>query len=260
MPLLEAVQQQAERHHYYAVGFLSYEAAPAFDRSFTVNPCHDFPLAWFGLYAQPDMMTLPDAAKDEEVPLVWTPSISWQRYRETIAQIKNYIAQGFTYQVNFSFRLRSSFSDDPWLYFLQLIQAQECLYGAFINLEDWAICCASPELFFWLSDRQLMCRPMKGTAPRSLTYDRDRDSAEKLRHSEKNQAENVMIVDMIRNDLGRIARTGSVRVPRLFEVEQYPTVWQMASPVQCLTDANLVEIFKPCFPVRQLQVRQSLEP
>ncbi|HEY9598141.1 MAG TPA: aminodeoxychorismate synthase component I [Cyanophyceae cyanobacterium] len=254
--LLETVQQQIDGFGYYAAGFVSYEAASAFDSSFIVQPCTDFPLAWFGLYTQPQVITLPDAVGDESNLLEWTPSISRQRYRDAIHQIKDYIAQGLTYQVNFSFRLKSAFSDNPWLYFIQLFRSQESLYGAFINLEDWAICCASPELFFRLNSdvecdrtlRQLQCRPMKGTAPRGLTYASDRKLAQELQQSEKNQAENVMIVDMIRNDMGRIAKTGTVQVTHLFDVEQYPTLWQMTSPVQCLTDANLVEIFQALFP------------
>ncbi|MEB3339091.1 MAG: aminodeoxychorismate synthase component I, partial [Leptolyngbyaceae bacterium] len=252
-PLLETVQQQVDQQGYYAAGFMSYEASPAFDPSFQVQPSQvqagtDFPLAWFGLFTQPQVITLPDPPPETSMPLLWTPSLSRSRYREAIEQIKNHISQGNTYQVNFSFRLRSPFSGDPWCYFLQLIQAQKSLYGAFINLEDWAICCASPELFFQWCDTTLISRPMKGTAPRGLDYRGDRYLAEALQHSEKNQAENLMIVDMIRNDMGRIAQIGTVQVPYLFEVEQYPTVWQMTSPVQCRTDANWVEIVQALFP------------
>jgi len=253
IPLLETVEQRVDRQGCYAAGFLSYEAAAAFDSSLTVQPSHDFPLAWFGIYTQPRITTLP-ALPNSAAPLLWQPT-SPLHYQAAIEQIKHYIAQGHTYQVNFSFRLRSDFTCDPWRYWLQLMQAQASSYGAFINLEDWAICCASPELFFCLShdsgtaeNRTLISRPMKGTAPRGLTADSDRRLAEELRHSTKDQAENVMIVDMIRNDMGRIARTGSVQVIDLFAIEQYPTVWQMTSTVQCSTAANLVEIFQAMFP------------
>jgi len=256
MPLLETVQQRVEQQGCYAAGFFSYEAAPAFDCSLNVQPHGRFPLAWFGLYSHPQTMTLPAAPAPESLLLNWTPSISQQRYHEAIQTIKGLIAQGQTYQVNYSFRLRAAFNYDAWAYFLQLIQAQEGCYGAYINLEDWAICCASPELFFdWgdtrfaqASQRTITCRPMKGTAPRGLTVESDRHHATALRQSAKNQAENLMIVDMVRNDLGRIAEIGSVRVNQLFDVEQYPTLWQMTSPVQCTTDANLVEIFRALFP------------
>lgn len=246
--LLEKVQQFVDRG-YYAAGFLSYEAAPAFDASFKVNSTENFPLVWFGIYRDFNVVSLPNGDRSF-VSLNWKPSISREDYGAAIAKIKSYIAQGLTYQVNFSFRLQAEFSADPWNYFLQLIQAQNCQYGAFVNLENWAICSASPELFFQQtrsnSQTQIICRPMKGTLARGLVDDRHLASA--LRNSEKNQAENLMIVDMIRNDLGRIAEVGSVQVPQLFNVEQYPTLWQMTSSVQCLTEANVVEALRSLFP------------
>lgn len=285
LPLLNAVQQQVNQG-YYAAGFMSYEASPAFDPSFRVQPCPEFPLAWFGLYTAPQVISLPPVAPETDsrkLPkLDWTASISREQYRAALDQIKRHIARGETYQVNFSFRLRSRFSSDPWLYFIQLMQAQASRYGAFVNLEHWAICSASPELFFDLSQisadpadsdpsgskSRLTCRPMKGTAPRGLSTESDRQLATALQQSEKNRAENLMIVDMIRNDMGRIAQTGTVQVNRLFEVEQYPTLWQMTSPVQCLTQANLVQIFQALFPCasitgapksRTLQIIADLE-
>jgi para-aminobenzoate synthetase / 4-amino-4-deoxychorismate lyase len=266
MSVLNAVQQQIAQHGYYGAGFVSYEASPAFDRSFITHSCDNFPLAWFGLYTQPQEL---DGSKDwskdwsnadpmQRITLDWEPSISRSQYQQAIHKIKTYIAKGLTYQVNFSFRLQSSFSCDPFSYFTQLVATQPGNYGAFINLEEWAICCASPELFFQVSDpldpaltlshRRLHCRPMKGTAPRGLTSEGDRALATALRNSEKNQAENLMIVDMIRNDMGRIAKLGSVQVQELFAIEQYPTLWQMTSPVDCLTQANLAEIFQALFP------------
>lgn len=247
IPVLEAVQQHVEQG-YYAAGFVSYEASPAFDPSLIVKPGDEFPLVWFGLYSQPEIIELPDRVEDDGITLEWNPSIVRDRYRQAIHQIKDYIAQGHTYQVNYSLRLHATFTNDPWMYFLQLVQAQESLYSAFIHLEDWTICCASPELFFEWDNDTLLSRPMKGTAPRGLCYESDRNLAAALRHSEKNQAENLMIVDMIRNDMGRIAKTGSVEVKSLFDIEQYPTLWQMTSPVQCLTNASFVEIFQALFP------------
>jgi para-aminobenzoate synthetase / 4-amino-4-deoxychorismate lyase len=247
MPLLETVHQGVQQG-YYAAGFLSYEAAPAFDASLVVQPCEDFPLAWFGLYAAPQIVALPDVSAVPLPTLDWTPTISQDRYQQAIQQIKTAIAQGDTYQVNYSFRLRSPFPTDPLAYFMHLIQAQSAQYSAFVNLDNWAICCASPELFFDWQDGTLASRPMKGTAARGLTYDQDRAIAHSLRHSAKNQAENLMIVDMIRNDMGRIADIGSVHVPHLFDIEQYPTLWQMTSPVQCRTAATLPEIFQSLFP------------
>ncbi len=268
IPVLEAVQQGVDRQGYYAVGWLSYEAAPAFDPSFVVQPDAGFPLAWFGLYSAPNRIHLPVPSSTPVIMPDWSAAIAPSAYQHAFAQIKHHIAQGDTYQVNFSLRLRSRLTADPWLYFQQLIQAQNRHYGAFLNLEDWAICCASPELFFQLNDRTLTCRPMKGTARRGLRYFDDRQAAAALRQSVKNQAENVMIVDMIRNDLGRIAQLGTVKVTELFALEQYPTLWQMTSTVQALTDASWVEILRSLFPcasitgapkTRTMQIIAALE-
>jgi para-aminobenzoate synthetase/4-amino-4-deoxychorismate lyase len=246
--LLDTVQQTVEREGYYAVGFLSYEASPAFDPSFQVKSDDCFPLAWFGFYRHACPILPPTVNATTPFSLAWTPSISRVEYQQALSKIKRYIAEGITYQVNYSFRLQSPFKCDPWLYFWQINHAQNSLYSAFINLKDWAICCASPELFFQWDEGKLLCQPMKGTAPRGLTYQRDRAVAKILQTSPKERAENVMIADMIRNDLGRIAQTGSVRVNHLFKLEQYPTVWQMTSPVECTTQANLSEIFTALFP------------
>lgn len=273
-PLLETLQQQVEQQRLYAAGFVSYEAAPAFDAGLVVQAEDTFPCAWFGLYPDPQRVLLPTPAPTE-VALDWHPSIARQRYQEAIARIKQYIAQGDTYQVNYSFRLRSHlrsqhsfFLIDAWNYFLQCVRSQSGLYSAFVNLSDWAIASASPELFFQWQAPTVTCRPMKGTAARGLTVETDRQQAIALQRSEKNRAENLMIVDMIRNDLGRIARIGSVRVPRLFELEQYPTLWQMTSPVQCETDASFAALFAALFPcasitgapkLRTMQIIAELE-
>lgn len=252
LPLLKTLQQETLQQGYYAVGWISYEAAPAFDSSFRVRADSEFPLAWFGLYPAPQSIQLPLISSfvphHPSLELPWMPSISRQEYDAAIAQIKHCIARGDTYQVNFSFRLRSPFSLNPWHYFLQLMAAQESLYGAFLNLEEWAICCASPELFFQQRDRTILSRPMKGTAPRGLTSEGDRQIALELQRSEKNRAENLMIVDMIRNDLGRIAETGSVQVTQLFETERYPTLWQMTSTVQAETKAPFSDVMRSLFP------------
>ena len=263
LPLLETLQQQIDQHHLYAAGFLSYEAALAFDPAFSVKAT-PFPLAWFGLYPKPEAIKLPPQSLSH--PLHWTPSIAQPQYQQAFDQVKHYIRQGLTYQVNLSFRLNAQFQQHPWQYFNQL--AQNAQYGAFIETSDWAICCASPELFFRQNNHEIYCRPMKGTVPRGLTHEGDRLLAQWLQNSEKNQAENIMIVDMIRNDLGRIAQLGSVKVTSLFDIEQYPTLWQMTSSVQCQTRATLSQIFQALFPcasitgapkLRTMQIIAELE-
>ena len=152
-------------------------------------------------------------------------------YRRAVQRIHEHIAAGDTYQVNYTYRLRAPWEGDPLERFAALARAQQSRYAAFIDAGRFAVLSASPELCFRLEGDLLTCRPMKGTAPRGLTLVEDRLQAAGLRASEKERAENVMIVDMVRNDLGRIARVGTVRVPRLWETERYPTLWQMTSTV-----------------------------
>ncbi|HOO78449.1 MAG TPA: aminodeoxychorismate synthase component I [bacterium] len=249
--LIEA-QRQVEDNRRHAAGFVAYEAAPAFDPAFAVRAAGDFPLAWFGMYEEARPVSLPAAATDGAEPIPWEASVSREEYRSAIRRIKRRIRDGDTFQVNYSYRLEAPFAGDPWALFSAMIRAQGAHYGAFMLLEDWAVCCASPESFFRLRRDELVCRPMKGTAPRGLGQTDDLRQAAWLRDSEKNRAENVMIVDMVRNDVGRIAVPGSVQVPRLFQVEKYPTLWQMTGTVACRTRAGIPEIFQALFPAASI--------
>lgn len=251
-------------------GFLSYEAAPAFDPVLTTHPPDGFPLLWFGAYDAPEVIPAPTPAPEPGHDLgEWTPSQTRADYDQAIARIKDHIARGDTYQVNYTLRLRAPFAGDPGSLFLTLADAQRARYAAFVDLGRWAICSASPELFFTLEGRRLEARPMKGTAARGRTLAEDRAQAAWLAASEKNRAENVMIVDMLRNDLGRVAAVGSVAVPALFTVERYPTVWQMTSTVTAASGASLVEILAALFPCasitgapkpRTMRLIRELEP
>jgi para-aminobenzoate synthetase / 4-amino-4-deoxychorismate lyase len=247
IPALLAELEQARRDGLYAAGWFSYEAATAFDPAWQTQSPDGFPLAWFGLYHSPQVISLP-AAPPGLPALDWQPSVSRDCYREAIAAIKCAIAQGDTYQVNYTFRLRSPFPGVPYDYFLQIQQAQSGCYGAFIETEDWAICSASPELFFQQQGDRITCRPMKGTLARGLTGPEDELMAQALRQSAKNRAENVMIVDMIRNDLGQVATTGSVRVEELFAVERYPTLWQMTSRIEADCPVPLTQLLRSLYP------------
>ncbi|NQU40794.1 MAG: aminodeoxychorismate synthase component I [Lentisphaerae bacterium] len=250
VPLLERVDASVEREGLTAAGFVSYEASAAFDSALLTHPPDGFPLAWFGLYDQVEEVAPPSAALPTPTGAArqWAPSLSEQEYHAAIARVRDYIAAGDTYQVNFTFRLRSGATDDPWALFLGMVDGQSAGYAAFVETEAWALCSASPELFYRLSGADLVSRPMKGTRPRGRWPAEDRARAAELQTSAKDRAENVMIVDMVRNDLGRIAATGSVNVAHLFDVEQYPTVLQMTSTVHAETDAGLAAIFGALFP------------
>jgi para-aminobenzoate synthetase / 4-amino-4-deoxychorismate lyase len=246
VPALQEVEKLTQTNGWYASGFLSYESASAFDSAFQTRPKGEFPYLWFGLYPKPRSVALPKPDEAKEV-LDWHPTICPDTYNTAIAKIKDHIAQGRTYQVNYTMRLEADFAGNAWGFFLHLAQNQNRC-AAYINMGRYVICSASPELFFQLDGDTITCRPMKGTAARERTTVEDQERSHWLRHSLKNLAENVMIVDMIRNDLGKIAKVGSIAVPHLFETERYPTLWQMTSTVTAKTEASLSEIFAALFP------------
>ena len=242
----QLVNELVQKEQLYAAGFISYEASSAFDSSLVTHKNTSFPLLWFGLYEKPEIIELPDYCAN--YTLNWQPSISQESYHRAISQIKDYIAQGETYQVNYTMKLLADFTESPWEYFLQLVKAQQADYSAYLDLEEWTICSASPELFFSCDRDFITTRPMKGTSARGYTCDRDLALAKWLHNSEKNRAENVMIVDMIRNDLAKIAQLNSIKVSSLFQVEKYPTLWQMTSTVTAKTRASVTDIMKAMFP------------
>ena len=273
-PALREIEREIEFKGWQAAGFLSYEAAPAFDPALEMPPGarlpaaagEKFPLLWFGLYEKPNEVLLPAPPSANEV-LNWRPTVDRETYQSAIERIKGYIARGQTYQVNYTLRLQADFAGDAWSFFLSLARNQN-QYAAYIDTGRYVICSASPELFFGLDGETITCRPMKGTTGRGRTTAEDHERSEWLRNSEKNRAENVMIVDMIRNDLGRTAHTGSVHVPELFHTERYPTLWQMTSTVRARTTSSLSEIFAALFPcasitgapkVRTMQIIAELE-
>ncbi len=240
--------EQAVRHGLFAAGFLTYEASPAFDHALSTRGAGTLPLAWFGLYRKVE--SLPHAVFDNPAApeLDWQPDIDYPTYRNAVSRIKAYIASGDTYQVNYSWRLRAPWVSEPWALFTRLCQSQRAQYCAYLHLGSHVLCSTSPEVFFHLHGNTLTCKPMKGTIPRGVDSAEDRLHAETLRNSAKNRAENLMIVDMIRNDLGRMAEIGSVRVASLFDVERYPTLWQMTSTVRAESSATLPQIMTALFP------------
>ena len=271
LPLLRAVETAVNQQGLWAAGFLSYEAAPAFDAALVVRPPQsDLPLLWYGLFA-PETVTPIDlpAASDQDYRLGnWQPTVNETAYQAAFAAVKEHIARGETYQVNYTFRQHAPFQGDPFALFLDLYRAQQSAHAAYLDLGPWVICSASPELFFALDGQTVTTRPMKGTAARGLTVIEDEAQANWLHHSEKNRAENVMIVDMIRNDLGRVAALGSVVVPHLFAVERYPTLWQMTSTVTAKSDRSWTDLLTALFPcasitgapkVRTMQIIAALE-
>ena len=250
---LRSIEERVRGEQLFAAGFVTYEAAAAFGLPVGASHAADLPLVCFGLFRAETVTTLSDLPEarphrfDE-----WTPAIDRDHYERAIRRIKERIAAGDTYQINFTFRLHASVHGDPRSLMRDLNTAQAGQWGAYIETAAHAICSASPELFFTLDAGRVVCRPMKGTAPRGLSAADDQDQARQLRNSEKNRAENVMVVDMVRNDLGRIARYGSVAVTSLYETERFPAHWQMTSEVTAVpADPSapvLPRLFEALFP------------
>ncbi len=248
LPLIREIEERVQLEGCYAAGFVSYEAAPAFDPALPAKADSGFPLLWFGLFPRVTEVSLPDPVDDAGPDLQWLPSLTREEYGRCLQTIRTYIGNGDTYQVNFTYRLRTTAAIDPWQLFLRIAGDGEAPFAGFVDTGDWAICSASPELFLRIDGDLIESRPMKGTAARGLWFEDDQAQQEALASSEKERAENLMIVDMVRNDLGRVARCGSVRVPSLFQVERYPTLWQLTSTVTARTDAPIGRVLQATFP------------
>ena len=253
----------------YAVGFVTYEAGAAMDGALRTHAPGRLPLVWFGLYATAEIVTLAAFPSGRHRTGRWRASVPAAEYEGVIDRIKRDIAAGETYQVNFTMRLRSAFAGDPWSLFLALEETQRGRYCAYLNLGQFHICSASPELFFSLQGRRLLCRPMKGTIQRGACAAQDAVLVDTLKNSAKNRAENVMIVDMIRSDVGKIATAGTVHVTELFQVEKFPTILQMTSAIEAEVSPDIVAIFRSLFPcasitgapkVRTMEIIHRLEP
>lgn len=235
----------------YAAGYVSYEAAAAFDPIYQTCLKGNMPIVWFALFEKPEIIEQSSRRSLNQFCIGgWKPNITRDEYSRGIEKIKSEIKKGNTYQVNYTIRLHSDFRGDDFAFFDHLSQAQQGDYSAYLNTGRYRILSASPELFFRLENNNLTVKPMKGTARRGLDSEGDQKQKQFLLSSEKNQAENLMIVDLLRNDLGRIAINGSVQVIKLFEIEKYPTVYQMTSTIKAEipSTTTLTEIFGALFP------------
>jgi para-aminobenzoate synthetase/4-amino-4-deoxychorismate lyase len=205
-------------------GYVAYEAAPGLDPTLTVrerapgDPFGELPLAWFGLFERREdaESLVPPTATPTEESSPWRPSVGREAYDAAIGRIRSLIAAGETYQVNHTLRLRARIVGDARGLYRDLALAQRGAFAAYLDLGRYRVLSASPELFFRLDGDRITTRPMKGTAPRGRWAAEDEQAAARLVASAKDRAENAMIVDLLRNDLGRIAATGSVEVSRMF--------------------------------------------
>ncbi len=245
--LFDEIEQALEAGAYVA-GFLSYECGEELKGLKYPGPRKtSTPLAWFGVYPtvfvfnhrtgefegeSPDELLAEVARCHEEFEIRKLHfGISRSSYAQKIAEIQEQILSGNTYQVNFADQLSFDFSGSPEAMFAGLSESQPVQYGAFLYAENWHILSFSPELFFRQQGRSIVTCPMKGTARRGADNVEDEAIAHWLRNDPKNRSENVMIVDLLRNDLGRICEFGSVKVDHLFAVEKYETLFQMTSSI-----------------------------
>ena len=289
-PLLDAVQAAAAQG-LWCVGYLAYEAAPAFDTALTVHAASG-PLAWFAVYEEALPWPCDAPASEGSVKVDWQAGCSRPAFDAAFQRIQKAITEGELYQLNFTAPIPGQWRVQPGaatddqaasalndasghvaaqLLFGALQRAQPGGYAAYLDTGDAQLLSVSPELFFDWRDGQLLTRPMKGTAARGDTPESDAAQAELLRTSVKERAENVMVVDLLRNDVSRVAEPFSVQVPRLFHTEALPTLWQMTSDVVARTRAGctLADVFAALFPcgsvtgapkVRAMQLIHALEP
>jgi para-aminobenzoate synthetase/4-amino-4-deoxychorismate lyase len=268
--VLAAVHQAAQRGH-WCVGYVRYEAAAAFDAALQTHAA-DGPLAWFSVHDGP--LPWPTHEAEGSAQVHWQGGHDRADFDAAMAHIQQAIAAGELYQVNHTAPLTGTLQGSPGALFAALQRAQPGGYAAHLGACDEQVLSVSPELFFdWMDapdGGHILARPMKGTAPRGATPEEDGAYAEHLRTAPKERAENVMIVDLLRNDISRIAQPHSVQVPALFATQALPTVWQMTSDVTARTrvGTTLADVFAALFPcgsvtgapkVRAMQTIRTLE-
>ena len=275
--------EKYQKDGYYLAGFISYEAGLYFERVFSFADERigqvKAPLLWFGVYDKPIIydhragrfdvdemnanldrysdLVQKNAQKSPLIPLFQrgniesiSNTVSREVYIHDVESVRDAIAQGETYQVNYTFKHKFNLIGNPLDFFYSLCMKQSASYSAFIRCKGYDILSLSPELFFRRMQDNIITKPMKGTIERGVNGDDDLTKAKELHDSVKDRAENVMIVDLLRNDLGRISNIGSVKVDRLFEMERYETLFQMTSTIhgELRKDVSWLTLFKSMFP------------
>ncbi|MCT8989858.1 aminodeoxychorismate synthase component I [Chelativorans sp. SCAU2101] len=238
----------------WLAGYVSYEAGYLLDASLVPHLPEDrrAPLLCLGVFDGPSELP-PQSSPQTTEPLLFDATPAWRlaEYEERFARLHHHIRMGDCYQGNLTFPVSARWQGDPLRLFERLMERQPVRYAAFIDLAGPVVLSRSPELFFEVSaDGWIETLPMKGTMPRGKTTQEDAALKEALRNDPKNQAENRMIVDLLRNDISRISEVGTLDVPELFRVESYPTVHQMVSRIRArlLPGSTLLEILAALFP------------
>lgn len=279
VPALLDALEAAQARGLHAAGYLAYEAgmgfAPAWRGPAGMAADGDGPLGWFGLFERVERIDadavaarLPDPAGAWLGPVA--PCVTRTDYEAAVERVLAFIRAGDIYQANLTFRAEVAVLGNPLAIYARLRRTARAGYGGFVWTGERAIASLSPELFFALRGREVIARPMKGTAARLADPDADARAARDLAEDPKQRAENLMIVDLIRNDLSRVAVPGSVAVPDLFRVESFPTIHQLVSDVAATLPAaaGAVDVLRAAFPcgsitgapkVRAMEIIDALE-
>jgi len=263
VPRLFAEIEKSLNDGFFVAGYFGYECGCHFENIGANVPLHPtMPLAWLGVYRAPLVFDHNAGIFEGEQPIIPASgqnqyslnkcllNVSEPNYRDALDKIKNYISAGDTYQVNFTDKYTFDFEGSPIACFSALREKQKVAYSAFINAGGKHVLSFSPEIFFRIDSGTITTKPMKGTVRRGKYPAEDEALCQWLRHDEKNLSENLMIVDLLRNDVGRAAKTGSVEVKEMFAVEKYETLFQMTSTVQgtLRPGLSLYELFQCLFP------------
>ncbi len=270
---------------YYLTGYFSYELGYLFEKGSFKNARQEFDFALIHLAVFKNCLFFNHKTGRTNIPAYFFAkphrrrgykiqnlrfNLSGQQYKKKLNRVKEYIKRGDTYEVNFTGRFGFDFKGPAFSLYQDLKNKQHTSYGAFCKFKDEAVISLSPELFFKREGLRIFSRPMKGTIKRGEDIYKDTERIKELQTDKKSQAENLMIVDLLRNDLGRICQTGSMKAPRLFDVEKYDTLFQMTSAIEGVLkkDISYLGIFRSIFPggsvtgapkIRTMQIIRELE-
>ena len=271
IPAIQRIEDMQAKG-YYLAGWISYEAATAFDKRHKVLNTDDFPLVLMMATKNIKQVFLKDLDNYDRSHICHSlePHISQSEYEESCSKVLEYIFEGDIYQANYSFRCDAKLNCKPFEMFQKLENEHPVPYSIYVETDDWQIISQSPELFLEKRHQKISSIPMKGTVKRELTYQADEKNRQELSEDRKSQAENVMIVDLMRNDLSRICKLGTVKVPELFKSTRYHSLHQLTSTVtgELKEDIGLVEILKATFPagsitgapkIRSMEIISELE-
>lgn len=262
---------------YYLAGFLSFELGYTIEEALNkkLKFQSGFPLALFFVYKKPVILKYPEKLNFEEFYGDYeikrlNLNMNFKEYEENLKKIKQYIRNGDIFQVNYTLKYKFQFKGSVFSFYNELKKRQKVSYNCFLNYNDFYILSISPELFFQKNGEYIRMKPMKGTVARGRNLDEDLLREEFLKKDIKNRSENLMIVDLIRNDLGKICEIGSVKVKSLFDIEKYETLFQMTSTIEgrLKKNINFYEIIKSIFPsgsvtgapkIRSMEIINELE-